>query len=95
MLCKGRKASFVFFIPMRTIECMKTYKFPFIIEKDEGGFFAECPALQGCSTQGDTREEAVANIKEAIECYLEDMRESNEEIPEPETLGLPTVEITI
>lgn len=74
---------------------MKTYRFPFVIEKDEDGFFVECPVLKGCYTQGDTREEAVANIKEAIECYLEDMQENDEEIPTPETSDLPTVEVTI
>ena len=38
------------------------YRFPIIIEKDEDGYFASCPALQGCYTQGDTYEEALANI---------------------------------
>ncbi len=42
-----------------------------VIEKDERGFYAWCPELKGCQSQGATREEAVANIKEAIELYLE------------------------
>ena len=42
-----------------------------LIEKDENGFYAWCPELKGCQSQGDTLEETVANIKEAIELYLE------------------------
>jgi len=42
-----------------------------VIEKDENGFYAWCPELKGCQSQGDTLEEAIANIKEAIELYLE------------------------
>ena len=39
------------------------------------------PALLGCNTQGDRLEEALANAREAIELYLEDLRESGEPIP--------------
>jgi predicted RNase H-like HicB family nuclease len=46
-----------------------------IIEKDEHGFYAWCPELKGCQTQGDTLEQAIANIKEAIELYLETLPE--------------------
>lgn len=42
-----------------------------IIEKDEHGFYAWCPELKGCQSQGGTLEEAMANIKEAAELYLE------------------------
>jgi len=45
-----------------------------IIEKDESGYFvAEVPALPGCLSQGKTREEALANIKEAVEGWFEVM----------------------
>ncbi len=45
-----------------------------VIEKDEAGYYvAEVPALPGCLSQGKTREEAIANIKEAIEGWLEVM----------------------
>ncbi len=37
---------------------------------EEGGFWAEVPALPGCITEGDTREEAIKNIREAIRLYL-------------------------
>ena len=44
-----------------------------VIEKDEHGFYAYCPELEGCQTQGDSLDEVLANIKEAIELYLETM----------------------
>jgi len=48
-----------------------SYKVNVIIEKDEYGYYAYCPELEGCQTQGDTLEEILCNIKEAIELYLE------------------------
>ena len=48
-----------------------TRKASVVIEKDEHGFYAWCPELKGCQSQGDTLEETLANIKEAIELYLE------------------------
>jgi predicted RNase H-like HicB family nuclease len=42
-----------------------------LIEKDEHGFYAWCPELNGCQSQGNTREETMANIKEAAELYPE------------------------
>lgn len=46
-----------------------------IIEKDEFGYYAYCPALEGCQTQGDSPEEIEANIKEAINLYLSTLSE--------------------
>ena len=47
-------------------------KYKVIIHKaEEGGYWAEVPALPGCFSQGDTVEEVKANIKEAIEAYIE------------------------
>ena len=42
-----------------------------IIEKDSNGYYAYCPELEGCQSQGDTFDEALTNIKEAIELYIE------------------------
>lgn len=42
--------------------------------EDEGGFHVWCPALKGCHSQGETQEEALANIQEAIAAYLESLR---------------------
>jgi predicted RNase H-like HicB family nuclease len=46
------------------------YKVSIVIEKDDFGYYAYSPELEGCQTQGDTFEEVMANIKEAIELYL-------------------------
>jgi predicted RNase H-like HicB family nuclease len=46
-----------------------------VIEKDEYGYYAYCPELEGCQTQGDSIEEVMKNIKEAIELYLETLSE--------------------
>lgn len=48
-----------------------SFKVSIVIEKDENGFYAYCPELEGCQTQGDTFDETMANIKEAVELYLE------------------------
>jgi predicted RNase H-like HicB family nuclease len=52
-----------------------SHKVSIVIEKDDFGYYAYCPELEGCQTQGDTFEEAMANIKEAIELYLGTMSE--------------------
>ena len=49
--------------------------FQVVIQKDKYGYFAYCPELLGCYTQGDTFDEVVKNIKEAIELYLETLTE--------------------
>jgi predicted RNase H-like HicB family nuclease len=42
-----------------------------LYEEQEGGYSVEVPALPGCFSEGDTLEDALANIKEAIECHLD------------------------
>ncbi len=46
-------------------------KINIVIEHDEHGYYAHCPDLPGCQSQGSTYEEAMENIKEAIELYME------------------------
>ena len=46
------------------------YKVNVIIEKDEYGYYAYCPELEGCQTQSDSLEEVLINIKEAIKLYI-------------------------
>jgi predicted RNase H-like HicB family nuclease len=43
-----------------------------VIEKDSDGYFAYCPALQGCYTQGETYEETLENIQDAIRLHIQD-----------------------
>ncbi|MBI5286221.1 MAG: type II toxin-antitoxin system HicB family antitoxin [Deltaproteobacteria bacterium] len=74
---------------------MSTYKFSVVIERDIDGYFAFCPELQGCYTQGDTYEEVLANIKDAIHLHIEDRRESGEEIPEAESVSLTMMEVAV
>ncbi len=47
------------------------YRLTAVIEKDSSGYYAYCPELKGCQSQGETFEEAQANIQEAIELYWE------------------------
>ncbi len=50
---------------------MKTLRFTAIIEGDQHGYYAYCPELKGCHTQGETVEQALANLREAAELYVE------------------------
>ena len=53
-----------------------------VFETDEDGWeVASCPTLPGCHSQGRTREEAVANIREAIRGYLASLREHDTPLP--------------
>lgn len=62
-----------------SITCMQ---YRILVEQDEDGIFvAECPALPGCVSQGKTREEAIKNIKDAIEGYLQSLKKHKEPIP--------------
>jgi len=47
---------------------------------EESGYWVEVPSLPGCLSQGDTREEALANIREAIELFIETLAELGEEV---------------
>jgi predicted RNase H-like HicB family nuclease len=69
--------------------------FPIVVEADTDGYFVSCPALQGCYSQGDTYEEAVQNIKDAIRLHVEDRLASGEEIPEYASVSLSTVEVSV
>ncbi|MEO8149244.1 MAG: type II toxin-antitoxin system HicB family antitoxin [Bacteroidia bacterium] len=51
----------------------KVLNYEVIISKDAEGYYVYCPELPGCQTEGDTYEEALINIKDAIELYLETM----------------------
>ena len=55
---------------------MKMQRFPITIYRDEDGWYVvECPAIPGCLSQGETTEEALQNIQEAIQLCLEARRE--------------------
>lgn len=59
-------------------------KYRILLHQDEDGFFvAECRTLPGCVSQGQTREEAIENIQDAMRGYLESLRKHGEPIPPP------------
>ena len=59
-----------------------TIRYRVVLEQDEDDMYvAECPSLPGCVSQGNSREEALTNIKDAMAGYLESLRLHNEPIP--------------
>lgn len=60
-------------------------KYTIIIERAENNYSAYCPDLPGCMATGSTMEEAVQNMKEAIQFHIEGMKQENIPIPEPST----------
>lgn len=65
---------------------MRSYVFQVVVEEDtfvggERAYHAYCPALKGCHTWGRSYDEALANIREAVELFVEDLRESGQPIP--------------
>lgn len=74
---------------------MKHLTLPIVLEADESGYFVSCPVLQGCYSQGETYEEAVENIRDAIRLHLEDRIANGEEIPEHVSVSLSTVEVAV
>lgn len=74
---------------------MEHFQFSIVIEGDADGYFAFCPSLQGCYTQGDTYEEVLANIKDAIRLHLEDRRAAHEQITPTKTVSFSTVDVTV
>ena len=74
---------------------MRQLTLPIVVESDADGYFVSCPSLQGCYSQGDTYEEALENIKDAIRLHLEDRLAAGEEIPEHVAVSLSTVEVSV
>ena len=74
---------------------MANYKLSVVIEKDKDGYYALCPELQGCYSQGNSYEEVLVNIRDAIRLIIEDMLENGEEIPQFESVSLTTLEVTV
>ena len=69
-------------------------KYTIIIEKGrESGYVVYCPALKGCVSQGETKDEALRNIKEAIEVYIEALLEDG--LPVPTEVGKDSVELEV
>jgi predicted RNase H-like HicB family nuclease len=57
-------------------------RYTVVLEQEtDVGYVASVPALPGCVSQGDSRAEALANIREAIELYVQDCREAGDPVP--------------
>lgn len=74
---------------------MKQYHFPIVIEQDKNGFFVFCPELQGCYSQGNTYEEAIKNIRDAIKLHVEDKIAMREKFSQPALISLSAVEVAV
>jgi predicted RNase H-like HicB family nuclease len=74
---------------------MKSYRFSVIIEKDKDGYYAFAPDLQGCYSQGDSFEEAIENVRDAIRLHIEDRVESGENIDVPDSVSLTSLEVAV
>jgi predicted RNase H-like HicB family nuclease len=69
---------------------MTTCNYTVILEKEEdSSYHAFCPALKGCHSQGDSFEEAIENITDAIELYLESLLTDGSPIPEENLIIKP------
>jgi antitoxin HicB len=76
---------------------MKAYDFKVLLEPDEeaGGYVVSCPALPGCYTQGDTIDETLENVKEAILLCLEDLQAQNQPIPDMSKILFSSVAVAV
>ncbi|MBM2831863.1 MAG: hypothetical protein HW414_915 [Dehalococcoidia bacterium] len=71
-------------------------RFRVILEPNEaGGYTVSVPLLPGCISEGDTKEEALANVKEAIELYMESLEADGEPIPSEESIEEAVVEVPV
>lgn len=69
---------------------MKQLHYTVILEREEdGGYHAFVPALKGCHSQGDSLDDALVNIREAIEVYLESLKAEGLALPEEDILIKP------
>ena len=70
---------------------MSKYRLACIIEKDNDGYIAYCPQLQGCYAQGDSYEEAVKNLQDAMKLHIDDRIAQNEPVPSADLINLTTI----
>ena len=66
-----------------------------VIERDREGYFAYCPSLQGCYTQGETYEDAIEHIKDAIRLHLADRKATHQSLPSTESISVTTLELAV
>ncbi|MBL7169709.1 MAG: type II toxin-antitoxin system HicB family antitoxin [Candidatus Aenigmarchaeota archaeon] len=74
---------------------MRNFRLSVVIEKDKDGYYAFCPELQGCYTQGKDYEEVLKNIADAMKLHIKDRILSREEISQPEMTSLTQIEVAV
>jgi len=74
---------------------MPSFHISVIVEKDKDGYFAFCPDLKGCYSQGDSYEEVIENIKDAIRLHIEDRLADGEKLELPDTVSLTSLEVAV
>jgi predicted RNase H-like HicB family nuclease len=60
---------------------------------EEGGYWVEVPSLPGCYSQGETIDEAMDNVKEAIELHIQGLKDEGQAVPKEEDLVIGRVDI--
>jgi len=70
-----------------------TYKTMVVIEQDNYGYYAFAPELEGCQTQGETLEEVMSNMQEAVELYLETL--TSEEVRQVMSRSILTTTVEV
>lgn len=72
-----------------------SYRYTIILEhQPDGGYHVSCPALPGCRTEGDSLDEALSNMKEAIELYIESLKAHGEDVPTEDLMFKP-IEVAV
>ncbi|TAE60454.1 MAG: type II toxin-antitoxin system HicB family antitoxin [Nostocales cyanobacterium] len=72
-----------------------SYKVSIVIEKDEDGYYAYCPELPGCQSEGDSLEVVQKNIKEAVELYIETLSELEKQALQHKEILTMTLEVKV
>ena len=72
------------------------YQYTVFIEScTEGGYFANCPSVPGCHVQGETLDEALHEMRAAIDAYLQDLKAHRQPIPKPMQVTVASVGVAI
>ena len=74
---------------------MDEYRFSVVIGGNGNGWVAVCSEFEDCEARGETYEEALANIREAIQVRIEDSLGDNEDIPQAETVNFTTLRLSL
>ncbi len=72
------------------------HRITIVIESaEEGGYYAFCPSLPGCHSQGDTLEDTKHNIQEAVQCHIESLLKDGEPLPREREEFVGAIEVSV